>query len=146
MSKSFAKDKGARAERAAIELLQPVVNDITSELGLEQIRLQRNSLQSDGGGFDIVGLDWIALEVKHCETLNVRAWWEQCVNQAKTCQRTGLRQEPVLFYKQNNVKFKVMMLGLLTTGGHQNVRCPVEVSVESFLLYFRHKLKKELSE
>lgn len=142
MAKSFAQCKGARAERAAIDLLQPIVDRVYTELGMEQElpRLQRNTLQADGGGCDIVGLAWMALEIKHQETLHVNQWWEQCVRQAKS------NQEPVLFYKQNNVKWKVMMRGLLTTGGAQNVRCPVEVSMESFLMYFEYKLRKELTE
>ena len=153
MAKNFAQCKGQRAERAAIELLQPIVDECYTLLGLEQVRLQRNTLQSDGGGCDIVGLDWIALEIKHQETLNVRAWWDQCVSQAKVriikngiCKGIEVRQEPILMYKQNNVKWKVMMYGLLTTGGHQNVRCPVEISLESFLLYFKLRLMKELTE
>lgn len=140
MAKNFAQCKGQRAERAVIDLLQPVVTQVYTEMGLDVPKLQRNTLQSDGGGYDIVGLDWLALEVKHQETLHINQWWSQCVEQSKG------NREPVLFYKQNNVKFKVMMRGLLTTGGAQNVRCPVEVSVESFLLYFEHKLKKELME
>jgi hypothetical protein len=148
MAKNFAQCKGQRAERAAIELLQPVVNDIYSSLGMEQVKLQRNTMQADGGGSDIAGLEWLALEIKHQETLHINQWWDQCVGQVKHKVKNGIeyQQEPVLFYKQNNVKWRVMMYGLLTTGGNQNIRCPVDITMESFLLYFRHKLMKELTE
>jgi hypothetical protein len=138
MSKSFAQCKGQRAERQAIEILQPVVTEMYTLEDMEPPKLQRNTLQSDGGGFDIVGLHWLALEIKHQESLNVNAWWLQCLRQAKA------GQTPVLFYKQNNVKWKVMMLGILITTGASNVRCPVEVSMESFLLYFKHRLTEEI--
>jgi len=148
MAKNFAQNKGARAERQAIELLTPVVIEVYESFGLEQPRLQRNTMQADGGGSDIAGLEWMALEIKHQETLHINQWWEQCVGQAKLRIVNGkeVRQEPVLMYKQNNVKWRVMMYGLLRTGGEQNIRCPVDITLESFLLYFRHKLIKELTE
>ena len=138
MAKSFAQSKGARFERQVIQLLQPVVTQVYSEAGLEPPKLQRNTLQSDGGGFDLVGLNWIAIECKHQENLNVNAWWLQCCNQAKA------GQVPVLLYKQNNIKIKVMMHGILITTGASNIRCPVEISVESFLLYFQLRLIEEV--
>jgi hypothetical protein len=148
MAKNFAQNKGARAEREAIKLLTPVVTEIYSKFGMEQPRLQRNSMQADGGGSDIAGLEWMALEIKHQETLNVNQWWEQCVGQVKVRIINGkeVSQVPVLMYKRNNVKWRVMMHGLLRTGGEQNIVCPCDIPMESFLLYFRHKLIKELTE
>lgn len=147
-SGNFARQKGQRSERAAIELLTPVVNEVYASFGMEQPKLQRNTMQADGGGSDIAGLEWLALEVKHQETLHINQWWDQCVGQVKHKVKNGIevRQEPVLMYKQNNVKWRVMMYGLLRTGGPQNIICPVDISVESFLLYFRHRLIKELTE
>jgi hypothetical protein len=138
MSKSFPKDKGARFERQVIQILRPVVTECYEAAGLEPPKMQRNSLQSDGGGFDLVGLNWIAIECKHQENLNTNVWWLQCLGQAKS------GQVPVLLYKQNNVKIKVMMHGILITTGASNIRCPVEVSMESFLLYFKHRLIEEI--
>ena len=77
---SMARSKGQRGEREIVALLQAVVNEVytaynrkvisTTESELVQYRtlevplLQRNTIQSDRGGYDIVGLDWLAPEVK----------------------------------------------------------------------------------
>jgi hypothetical protein len=161
MSKSFAKDKGARAERNVIQLLQPIVDKVYSELGKPVPKLQRNSLQSDGGGFDIVGLDWIALEVKHQEKMKINDWWAQTIRQATDGNITN--RLPVLFYKSNGLKWHVMMEGLVEIEKDfwsitppdglgmklgirgRKVRCPVTISQESFLVFFEHKLRLEAS-
>jgi len=134
-----SQNKGKRAERAVIQLLQPVVNECYSERGLEAPILQRNTLQSDRGGYDITGLDWIALEVKHQEQLAVEKWWEQTIKQAKH------NTEPVLFYKQNSVKFRVRLWGrIYVHGSHNHQWHVVEMSPESFLAYFRERIIVEL--
>ena len=111
MGGSMSRDKGQRAERAAIKLLQPVVNKVYAKYGRDAPVLQRNQLQSHMGGEDMVGLLWLALEVKHQEALNVEAWWAQCVKQCK-----GIR-EPVLLYKQNNVKWRVRIWAAIVVHG-----------------------------
>jgi hypothetical protein len=139
MSKSFSQAKGARAERAVIDMLQPIVVECYSARGLEAPILQRNTLQSDRGGYDIVGLDWIALEVKHQEKLAVEQWWDQTIRQAKN------NTEPVLFYKQNNVKFRVRLWGrMYVHGGNNHQWHVIEISPESFLAYFRERIIIEL--
>jgi hypothetical protein len=145
MGGSYSRNKGARCEREVIKLLQPVVNEVWTQVFGERVgeweipKLQRNTLQSDEGGFDIVGLQWLALEVKHQEKLQVEKWWEQTVKQAKG------KLEPVLWYKQNNVKFRVRIWGSIfvhSDGGH--IHEVIEMSVESFLVYFEKRLRSEL--
>ena len=145
MGGTMSRNKGQRSERQVIQLLQPVVIRVwewaTGQgivIGDAPI-LQRNTLQSDRGGFDIVGLDWLALEVKHQETLAVEKWWQQTVEQATN------GKEPVLFYKQNNVKFRVRIWALVWIHGHGgHLDTVVEMSVESFLDYFEKRLRAEL--
>jgi len=137
--KISVRGKGQRAERAVIKLLQPVVTEAYEARGLEAPKLQRNQMQTDGGGFDIIGLEWMALEVKHQETLNVEAWWRQTIKQAKG------NAEPILIYKQNNVKWRVRLLGKIYVykwAEHQTHI--VEMSEESFLEYFKARLIGEL--
>jgi hypothetical protein len=138
MAKSFAQSKGARGEREIVNLLQPVVTKIYSELGKEPPILVRNSLQSRQGGYDLLGLDWMALEIKRCETLNIKSWTEQCLAQA------GPGQTPILIYKQNNRSWKVMMYALLVPGGSTNLKVWCEIGLESFLAYFEYRLKHEV--
>lgn len=132
-------NKGKRGEREVVQLLQPVVNAVYSALGREPPVLQRNTLQSDRGGYDIVGLDWLAPEVKRCETLNLSGWWQQCKEQA----RPG--QTPVLFYRKNGTKWRVRMVGSLKMGyGDERLAMLVEVSVDDFLRYFKRRLEHRL--
>ena len=100
MSK-FSREKGKRGEREVARIIQDVVNYVFGE---NAPRIQRNTLQSDKGGFDLVGLEDFAIEVKRHEKLNVKAWWKQTVRQA------GKDKIPVLFYRQNNTPWSVMFI------------------------------------
>ena len=63
MSKSFARDKGQRAERAAVALLQPIVDKVYALAEVPEAdwpKLIRNLQQTQSGGFDIAGLEWLA--------------------------------------------------------------------------------------
>ncbi len=146
MGGSMSRSKGQRAEREVIKLLQPVVNEVWQQVFGDKVggeweipKLQRNTLQSDEGGFDIVGLQWMALEVKHQEKLQVEKWWEQTVRQAKG------KAEPILMYKQNNVKFRVRVWVPIWVHGYgEHINEVVEMSLESFIRYLRKRLESEL--
>lgn len=137
MAGGFSREKGKRAEREVVKLLQPVVTEVYRDAGLEVPMLERNLMQSHKGGHDIVGLDWMALEVKHHETLQVSQWWEQAKRQA------GDTREPVLIYRQNRVKWRVMVFGQVNAG-NELVVCPCEISLESFLEWFEKRLLFEI--
>lgn len=141
MSGLLSRNKGKRAEREVIELLQPIV----TELYLNLVKrcaptLQRNTLQSDSGGCDISGLEWLALEVKHCETFNLNDWWKQTVRQSEGHSDP---KEPVLFYRRNNVAWRVRMRGVAGRTDSYAFAL-VDISVEAFLMYFRKRLANEL--
>lgn len=132
------REKGKKGEREVIALLQPVVNNVYEAFAMDAPLLQRNTLQSHVGGCDVAGLPWMALEVKYQEGLTVASWWDQCVRQA------GKDKTPILFYRRNNMKWHVRMLGLLGTPS-AGITVPVTVSVEAFIAWFRIRLTKELS-
>lgn len=134
----MSREKGKRGEREVIGILQPVVSQVYTAFDLEAPRLQRNTLQSHGGGFDVVGLDWMALEVKFHKDLNVAAWWRQTLAQC------GHRQVPVLFYRRNNVEWKVRCLVTMQAGGTW-LTMPATMSVQDWLRWFRAKLVEEVS-
>jgi hypothetical protein len=128
-----SRDKGARGEREIIDLLQPIVDTEYTFAGKEPPQLKRtSSTQADGGGCDITGIDWLALEVKRCETLQVEQWWRQCLAQAK------LGQMPVLVYRQNGRQWRARLyLQTLAT-------CIVvlaELSFADFCTYFAATLR-----
>ena len=131
-----SRAKGQRAERQAIGLLQPIVDKVYTELGLPVPSLERNLMQSMKGGYDIIGVDWMALEIKHHETLHLDAWWEQTVRQA------GNDKTPVLMYKKNRTSWSVI-LRVFVQSEQNKVRCPGIISIESFLVWFELQLKQK---
>lgn len=141
----FARDKGKRGERLVIDWLQPIVDEVCDELGKSRVALQRNTVQSDEGGSDIVGLRWLAAEVKNVESQtpgNLLAWWAQCVDQAEE------GQTPVLFYTKARAAIRVRMWGWV--GGHfdglkicPGHACLVDLSAEDFEDFLRARLREE---
>jgi hypothetical protein len=123
-----SRDKGARGEREVIDLLQPIVDTAYKAAGKEPPQLKRtSSMQADGGGCDVHGIDWLALEVKRCETLQIEAWWRQCLLQAKP------GQLPVLIYRQNGRRWRVrcyLQVAVMRT------IIVADVSITDFCTYF----------
>jgi len=132
-------NKGKRGEREVIKLMEPVLHGVYADAGLldELPKMQRNTLQSDDGGFDIVGLEWLALEVKYQEQFNLNAWWDQTKRQC----RKG--HEPVLIYRKNNVKWRVRMFGYLPAGA-KRIRTVCDISVDAWLVWLRERVIAEL--
>lgn len=133
MSGKFARDKGQRGERAVIAMLQPVVTAAYQARGLEAPTMARNAMQSRFGGHDVVGLAWLALEIKNQETLHLPAWWEQTKEQATPY------QVPVLFYKVGRGAWRVRMYGRLAICDNRRVKCPVDIAVEDFMVWFEYE-------
>lgn len=137
-----ALNKGKRAEREVVAILQPIVAKLYREANIHPPKMQRNTIQSDDGGCDLVGLEWLSLEVKHQEDFSLSAWWEQTVRQAY---KGGKVRTPVLWYKRNNVAWRVRMPGI--AGGTQDVAwcgCVVDISMEDFLKYLDARIRAAL--
>jgi len=135
-----AKTKGSKGEYDAINLLQPIVNRVYSEAGLTPPTLKRNLEQTRAGGCDLIGLDWLALEVKRQETLNLNAWWKQTITSA-----AQIGAEPVLMYRQNNKPWRIRMIGLLPNTP-DTVRIIMEISLEAFLVYVEKRTRSHIKE
>jgi len=133
---AMARSKGARGEREIIDLLQPIVNAAYTAVNKQPPQLKRtSSMQADGGGCDVHGLDWLAMEVKRCETLHVEVWWQQCVSQAKP------GQLPVLVYRQNKRQWRVRLYVALSV---PRICVLAELSIDDFLVYFARALSLSL--
>lgn len=110
MAGNMSRNKGQRGEREAAALIMKWSAEVVDTLrdygyDVEDVKVERNLNQTrvgSGGSYDLVGIEWLALEVKRQETLNVNAWWAQTVKQC------GEDQEPLLMYRQNNQKWKFM--------------------------------------
>lgn len=132
----MARDKGARGEREVIDLLQPIVDTAYRAAGLEPPQLKRtSSMQADGGGCDVHGIDWLALEVKRCETLSLDAWWRQCLQQTKP------GQMPVLVYRQNGRQWRVRTRLYVSCNTLEIV---ADILIADFCLYFADCLQSSL--
>ena len=130
------RNKGANAEREFIKILQTIVDSV---MGPGEVELKRNLEQVRVGGYDVVGLPWMALEIKRCETLNIKAWWEQCLRQCKK------GQVPILAYRQNNKPWRVRLAGYVFVSNESPfVETVIELSQEGFMAWFREKVKAEL--
>ena len=133
-----SRNKGKRGEREVVKLSQPIVDNAYTSAGLEPPILERNLMQSHRGGYDIVGLEFLALEVKFQEQITINAWWRQTTEQA------GQNRVPVLIYRKSRVAWRVVMYGTLAAGVDK-LRVPVDISLEDFLVWFDARLSYELS-
>jgi hypothetical protein len=134
MGGKSSRSKGQRGEREAIAILQPVINEVFTAAGIEPPELKRNLMQTMNGGYDVVGMEWLALEIKRQEKANVKAWWKQTLDQTQD------GQTPVLMYRPNRSKWRIMMPATLIDG----VQAAVDIDLDSFLLYFKKRIEREL--
>ena len=124
MPKINSRTKGQTGEREIIKLLQPIIDRVYDDHRLPAPQLQRNTLQAHKGGFDVVGIDSLAIEIKREERLNLSDWWQQTIKQANG-------RTPVLIYRQNRQKWRVRMVGSIDF-----VPMVVDVSMDDFLRWF----------
>jgi hypothetical protein len=123
-----SRDKGVRGEREVIDLLQPIVDNAYRIMGRTSPKLKRtSSMQADGGGCDVHGIDWLALEVKRCETMQLDVWWKQCLSQTKP------GQIPVLVYRQNSRQWRARLLVQIAV---THTLVTADLSMDDFRNYF----------
>ena len=130
--------KGKQGEREAIKFLQPTIDKVYGEFGLEAPQLFRNQNQSALGGYDLDGLPWIALEIKRQEQLNLNAWWAQ-VNKA-----VKGNQAPVVMFRQNRKQWRFLVESWLHTGGSGHIKARAEITKESFTEWFELRLRHHI--
>lgn len=138
MGGKTSRNKGQRGEREVIKLLQPIVDKVCEEFGRETIRLQRNLMQSDSGGYDISNCANFALEIKFQETFNLNNWWAQTIAQASA------EQLPVLIYRKSRVPWRVRTFGSLVWKG-KATSSVVDIALEDFLVYFELMCREEFN-
>jgi hypothetical protein len=137
-----SQTKGSAGEREVVALL-------SDRLG---VKFERNTYRQrmEAGHYDVVGLDWLALEVKRyrkCSQSDVRAWW------VETClQADWATQVPVLFYRGDRCDWRaVVPLGwIIKTALDVSgvVLCdrkliPAELTVDGFCDLVRPLIKGE---
>ena len=59
-------------------------------------------MQTQEGGYDVLGLNGYAIEVKFQEKLQIEKWWKQTVEQA-------VDKMPVLFFRRSREDWRVVV-------------------------------------
>lgn len=135
---SLSVQKGKRAERSVALLLNEMLTRLCTKHQIEPLKLARNLKQTQCGGFDLDGLDWIAIEIKHHKVVALDSWWIQCCGQATS------DREPVLIWKQHGGKWRVRMFGRLELTPLRKLRVPVDISWDSFAAWFERRAEIEI--
>lgn len=136
--------KGQTGEREAAVLIGEWAKPVTEAVGCNPVAMTRNLAQSREGGYDLVGLDWLALEVKRHETLQLTQWW------AQTLRQTGQGQVPFLMYRKNRAPWRFR--AVVTTahyGPVASAACPsltVDMDAEAARLWFQTELWVRLTQ
>lgn len=106
-----ARQKGSRGEREALEWLTGFMVPVCAHIGVPVPVLSRNLLQTREGGYDVKGLDWLAIEVKRVETEFQSKWWDQV---RKSKEET---QIPCLLFRKNRNPWRAMVEIPTVVGG-----------------------------
>ena len=134
------REKGAAAERevAKIHNLFFEQHGLVDSTGKPLI-LKRNLMQTAQGGYDLIGVSFLALEVKRKEKLSLPEWWRQTTKQA------ACGQSPVLWFKQSRKPWRVILpvdIGLPEKPLTKDL-LKSEVTIERYFKWLKGKIENE---
>ncbi len=124
------RTKGQCGEREIQKILEKIVRDIYAKKNLKHdsvAYIQRNQNQTAVGGADLTNPFGLCIEIKRQQTLNIKTWWEQCLNACKD------GEIPILLYRQNHKPWYCVIYGSIC--GCAN-KIAVTISFEDFLKWF----------
>lgn len=137
--------KGQVGEREICQLLENLTLPILAACGYSKPAkplFQRNQNQSAVGGSDITNPFGLCIEVKRQETLQVNAWWKQCVTASE--EFGGV---PIVMYRQNGKrKWNFVMEAFLPVTPMKQVLRRVTVDQEDFESWFKYYIETWLKE
>lgn len=119
------RTKGATYERTIVNLLK--------DSGFANA--MRNHSQTAIGGYDIIGVEPFAIEVKNHKKLNINAWWKQTTTQATD----GLI--PVLIYHIPNTSKSMVQMPLSAVNKTLDNKRTVTMDFEDFIYIAREIVK-----
>ena len=121
------RGKGASGEREVKIILRSILAPVYLHHKRPLPELERNLEQSRGGGYDIKGLEWLAIEVKRQERSNLNSWWQQTLHQ------TGTNQIPLLLHRANNQPWRArLVVPVGITGTTDTIGLTVDMERSSF--------------
>ena len=131
------RTKGQTGEREVCKMLNNIVEEVRIKRDLPAFAavdapFQRNQNQSAVGGSDLTNPFNLDIEVKRQENLSIETWWRQTLESA-----TRADGIPILIFKQNRKRWRVMMWGMLPVlNGHLQTKVRVELSPHDFKAWF----------
>jgi hypothetical protein len=128
------RTKGAGGERELAKRFVAIMERVEAE-GVGSVQysteVKRNTLQSDRGGFDLVGVPLLAVECKRCEKPELERWWKQATGQAKR------GELPVVLWRQNRGPWRARTYVALTSEMGVPLKWTVaDLSGDAFFDYF----------
>jgi len=137
MAGNYSRGKGNRGETEVLRILQEVVDGVVEETGHPHVVIRKNRDQRySPKQYDLIGLPWLAVEVKYQEDWSgLGSWWRQVVD---AC---GPGQAPVLFYRKNYHKWRIRMRVPVVVSKGVRVRMTVTTDESSFRVWLRELLK-----
>jgi hypothetical protein len=159
---SLSIQKGKRAERDVAARLNASVQLVCARLGVEAPKVMRNLSQTQDGGFDLDGIPWLAIEVKHHKAVALNTWW------AQTLRQSSETRDPVLIWKKHGGRWCVRMYARLRinpgseasalqpggallvgeasppVGKARWLRVVADIAFEDFAAWFEKRLEVEL--
>ena len=103
------------------------------EIGIS-IEPERNLEQTRGGGYDLNGVPGLGIEVKRVEKQDVKAWWRQCLRQAKAD-----NVHPVLMHRRNRQPWRFRTVAKVTVGTYA-LDLMVDMEAGEFETWFKYYL------
>jgi hypothetical protein len=141
---AFSLQKGKKGEREVKNILNQWFCNHTNKTIRQDVRVSRNLAQAEAGGYDLIGIDWAAIEVKLYTKVTsslVARWWSQ------TLKNAGQDQMPILFYRQNRGKWNVRTIfraAALDSHFIPYTLVTVDVEINEFKCYFLRNVEARL--
>lgn len=142
-----AKAKGYKGEVEAKAKFAFAMNQVETELlregftfpaGRPSLAVKRN-MEQNAGAHDIVGIPFIALEVKRHEREDVATWWRQTVKNAEKA-----AAEPVLVWRATRRPWSCRTRGYVALNGEW-LSLDVDYPLDEYLTLYAKAYRKYLT-
>lgn len=134
-----ARGKGASGEREVKIILRSILQPVYLHHTVPLPEFERNLEQSRGGGYDLKGLEWLAIEVKRQERSNLTAWWEQTLKQC------GEHQIPFLIHRANHQPWRVRTILPVVIYRGTTIRVTVDMERPEWTLWLQYEAHARLA-
>lgn len=132
------RQKGHNGEREVVRWLTELAGPVCVTVGSEVPVFERNITQSRDGGYDVKGLEWLAVEVKRVETEFQRKWWLQLMKSKEEA------QVPLLLFRRNRRPWRAMVQ-IPTSIGGRLIQFDAVLEQAQFEAWFRWQLWSRLT-